>query len=333
MAAHRIRLGVVGAGIAARELHWPALKVLSDLYEIVAVCNHNIGKAQSFAQLIGGTPIITTEYRELLQLPEVEAVDLTLPIILNAVAASDALHAGIHVIVEKPIAATAEAGRAVVAEARAHPGLVFLVAENVRYERRFRIARGLIDDGKIGRVVMIHGDILQPVDPSNPYAQTGWRQIPEHLGGFLSDGGVHQTAAMQLLGGAVESVQGMTASFDRDSDIPDTLMMNLRFSSGAIGHLTYSVGIFKEEPAPFRVFGTAGTLTVQDDRIRVITEEGSEDVPVESEPNGFELEFRDFYRAIVEGKRLDVQPHDALDDLLVVDAGFRSFREGKTVSL
>ena len=135
MGPRRIRLGIIGTGIAARELHWPALQKLSSLYEIVAVCNHNIEKAHSFARLIGGTPTVTAQYRELLQMPQVEAVDLTLPIILNAVAASDALHASKHVIVEKPIAATADAGRALVTEALAHPGLVFLVAENVRYER------------------------------------------------------------------------------------------------------------------------------------------------------------------------------------------------------
>jgi predicted dehydrogenase len=107
--------------------------------------------------------------------------------------------------------------------------------------------------------------------------------------------------------------------------------MNLQFSSGAVGHLTYSVGVFEEEPAPYRVFGTEGTLTVHDQWIRLVTEKRTEDVPVESEPNGFELEFRDFYHAIVEGKRPDVTPQDALDDLLLVDAAFRSFREGKTV--
>jgi predicted dehydrogenase len=232
---------------------------------------------------------------------------------------------------EKPIAPMVEAGRALLAEAVAHPGLVLLVAENVRYERRFRIARRLIDEGVIGRVALIHAEVLQPVDPSNPYAQTRWRQKPEHLGGFLSDGGVHHTAALHVLGGAVESVQGMTASFGRVGEVPDTLTMNLQFSSGAVGHLTYSVGVFEEEPAPYRVFGTEGTLTVHDQWIRLVTEKRTEDVPVESEPNGFELEFRDFYHAIVEGKRPDVTPQDALDDLLLVDAAFRSFREGKTV--
>src|SRR5947209_3946448 len=62
MAAHRIGLGIVGTGIAARELHWPALAKLSDLYEAVAVCNHNIDKARSFAQTVGGAPVVTDNY-------------------------------------------------------------------------------------------------------------------------------------------------------------------------------------------------------------------------------------------------------------------------------
>jgi predicted dehydrogenase len=125
----------------------------------------------------------------------------------------------------------------------------------------------------------------------------------------------------------------MTASFGRDDDVPDTVMMNLRFATGAVGHLTYSVGIFAEEPAPFRVFGTAGTLTVHDDRVHLATERGTEAVQIESEPNGFELEFRDFHRAVAEGTPLEVKPQDALSDLLLVDAAFRSFREGNAVSV
>jgi predicted dehydrogenase len=71
---------------------------------------------------------------------------------------------------------------------------------------------------------------------------------------------------------------------------------------------------------------------VQSDRIQLITKNGSEEVMVEPEPNGFELEFRDFYRAIVEGKELDVTPQDGLDDLLLVSAAFRPKRGDGTVS-
>lgn len=333
MASHRIRLGIIGTGIAARDLHLPALAKMPDLFEVVAICNHHLDKAHAFAQLLDSKPVVTDDYHALLAMSDVEAVDLTLPIALNARLTTEALRAGKHTIVEKPVAATADAGRAVVAEGSTHPDLVLLVAENVRYERRFRVARELLDRGKIGRVVMIHADVLQPVDSSNPYAQTAWRQKPEHLGGFLSDGGVHQTAAMHVLGGPVVAVQGLITSFGGSDDGPDTYLMNLQYASGAMGHLTYSVGVFAEEPAPFKVFGTEGTLVVHPEHIHVVTNDGAEVVPVPSEPNGFELEFRDFYRAIVEGKPLDVTPQQELDDFLLVDAAFRSFREGITIAL
>jgi predicted dehydrogenase len=44
---------LLGTGIAARELHWPALRQLSDLYQIVAVGNRSLPKAEAFAELIG----------------------------------------------------------------------------------------------------------------------------------------------------------------------------------------------------------------------------------------------------------------------------------------
>ncbi len=331
MPARRIRLGIIGTGIAARELHWPPLSAMPDLFEIVALCNHNPDKAREFARHIGLDPKITADVADLLRLPEVDAVDLTLPISLNEQVTCDALQAGKHVIVEKPIAGTAAGGKHVVREANAHPGLVLLVAENIRYQPRFRLARRLLDEGRIGKPVLVHADILQPLNPDSPYVHTEWRRTPHHIGGFLSDGGVHQTAGMQMLGGPVEAVQGVSTSFSDDSDVPDTLMMNLVFSSGAIGHLTYSVGVFAEEEASFRVFGTAGTLAVHRDRVSIQNADGSEDLPVDGNVSGIELEFRDFYRAITESVQPEVSPQDGLNDLLVIDAALRSHREGKLI--
>ncbi len=58
-----LRLALVGTGIAARELHWPALRQLSDFYQIVAVCNRTRPKAEAFAELIGlDLANVTTDY-------------------------------------------------------------------------------------------------------------------------------------------------------------------------------------------------------------------------------------------------------------------------------
>jgi len=329
----RIRLGIIGTGIAARELHWPPLERSRDHFEIVAVCNRTREKAETFAGLVGGAPRITTDYRELLSWPEVDAVDIVLPIVMNAPVTIEALRADKHVMVEKPIAGDLQSARAVVEEARMRPHRVLLVAENVRYERRYREARRLIDEGRIGRTVMFHADIFDPLDAGSPYLGTGWRRRPEHLGGFLSDGGVHHVAALQCLAGRVRAVQGLVTSFDPQHDPSDTLVANLQFVSGAVGHLTYSVGVRQGENASLRVDGTQGLLLIFHDRLVVRVGDEEETMLVPGEPSGYDLELADFYQSIVEGKGPEVGAQEGYDDLQVIDAVFQSSREGRAIPL
>lgn len=328
-----IALGVIGAGLAARNLHWPALQHLRDRFQIVAVCNRSPEKAESFAAMVGGNPRLTTDYQELLSWPEIEAVDIAVPIVLNAPTTIAALRAGKHVLVEKPIAADVEAARAVIAESRRHPHLVLLVAENVRYEPRLQEARRRIDAGEIGRPVLAAAVVLAPLDPESPYLGTAWRQRPEHLAGFLSDGGVHQTAAIQMVAGPATVVEGLVTSFHPERDPTDTLLANLRFASGAIGHLTYSVGAPQPDTLPLTVYGTDGSLVVQRDHLTLRTAAGEQQVTPADGPSSFELEFLDFNAAITQGKPLDVTPQDTLDDLLLIDAALRSSREGQAIRI
>jgi len=333
MAHRRIRLGIIGTGIAARDLHWPPLHRQSDHFEIVAVCNHTRPKAEAFAQLTGQNPRITDDYHDLLSSPDIKAVDIVLPIALNAPVAIDALRAGKHVMVEKPIAGDVASGEAVVAEAHRRPEQVLLVAENMRYEPRIRSAREVLDAGRIGRVVMLHADVLSTFDPENPYTQTTWRQQPEHLGGYLSDGGVHQVAVLQMLAGPVTTVQGLVTTFHSGDEVPDTILANLRFATGAVGHLTYATDVHRQEPSPVRVYGTEGTLEIHDDRIVLSNRDGEQEIACDGGPTGLDQEFADFYTCVTTGKRPDVAPEHALRDLEVIDAAIRSSRYGEVVEL
>lgn len=330
----RIKIGIIGTGIAARDLHLKPLQELSDRFEIVALCNRTRSKAEDFSKLVGGNPRITTDYHELLSWPEVEAVDIALPIVLNEPVTIDALRAGKHVFLEKPIGHDLEAGRHVAAEAEQHPGLVLLVAENFRYEERLRTAHRLLAEGRIGRPMLVLSQVLSPINPSSPYTATTWRMHPEHIGGYLSDGGVHQVAALQVMMGPIAAVQGLIADIRPDDDQEDTMLANLRFESGAIGHLIYSVGVLEREEPPIRIFGTEGSMDVHPRQIVVTDASGNQEtLDFSDAPSGYEEELADFYRAVAEGKTPDVTPSQALSDLEVISAAFQSSANGQTISI
>jgi predicted dehydrogenase len=144
-----VKLAIIGTGIAAKELHLPALMKLKDKYEIVAVCNHTEQKAREFSRLVNNVPF-TLNYRDILSSSAVEAVDIALPIHLNFRVVKDALEAGKHVIVEKPIAGNLFDAELMTTFPDRYDS-VMLVAENFRYNPVFIRARQIIASGEIGK--------------------------------------------------------------------------------------------------------------------------------------------------------------------------------------
>ena len=63
-----VKLGIIGCGIAARKLHWPALQKVGGRFKIEMVCNHTEKKAQSYAELVGKVPYVL-DYHDLLANP------------------------------------------------------------------------------------------------------------------------------------------------------------------------------------------------------------------------------------------------------------------------
>jgi len=315
-----------------RGAHIPALQTLSEQYEIVAVCSGHKANAAALADEIGGSVAVTDNATELLARDDVEAVDISTPIVLNRRLAEQAASAGKHIFLEKPVAANVVDGEVVAELGRRH-GVVLMVAETNRYMREFRMAREILDSGEIGEPRVLHWDNMSLMDEDNKYSQTAWRQRPEHVGGYLSDGGVHAATSIVMVAGPISSVHALTASFNPEllGDV-DTMLVNIRFASGLVGNLNFSVGALESHESPLTVYGTEGRMSVGRKQI-VISKRDSERVVAVPSHDPFVEEFREFYDTVVSGKDLSVQPEELLDDLRFVEAALLSAEEGRPVSL
>jgi len=146
----KIRLGVIGTGLAWDRLHLPALQQLQDKYEIAAVCDTDIEKARgAAAQLDLAQDRVYSGHRVMLRREDIGAVDVLVPIPENFDVAQDVIRAGKGLIAEKPLAATLEGAHDLIALKNRH-GTKIMVAENFRYEE----FSGIIKDalGQIGEV-------------------------------------------------------------------------------------------------------------------------------------------------------------------------------------
>ncbi|HUS15133.1 MAG TPA: Gfo/Idh/MocA family oxidoreductase [Chloroflexia bacterium] len=327
MAPTPIRLGTIGAGLAVRVLHWPALKRLPEQFTITQICDVDPAAAAETATLLGGAPT-TTDYREVLNNPQVEAVLISLPIHLNAEMILAAARAGKHVICEKPLAGSLDQGR-VLARALEGTTPVVAIAENYHFRPDLVQARAWIDEGRIGEVFLITADGMYWSDATKSFASTPWRQDAQYRGSVLADAAVHHAAGLRQLGGEVEQLQAFYKDVHTVMKGPDTLVCNLRFRNGALGSLVFS-GATKAAGRDFQHFvayGTEGTISVDRNEARLIRateKDGNEQEVVETcKPpdhggGGYYEEFMDFYEAVRNGRPPRVPVAEALRDWEII---------------
>jgi predicted dehydrogenase len=322
----RIGLGIIGCGIAAKKLHLPALRALSDRFVIVSVCNHTEPKAKEFAHMVGDVPYVL-RYKDLLRRQEVEAVDIVLPIHLNYKVTQDALEAGKHVFVEKPIAGNLKDARSMLAFPNRY-AQVMMVAENCRYQLVFRRAKELIDGGAIGRPYSAVWDIFLQMTSENPYARTTWRIKHKYPGGFLTDGGVHQMAVLRSLFGEILSVSAFSRRVNPSIGKLDTLCVQFETSDGVAGVLNLFYSAVGHAENHLMVFGTAGTLVIEGNSIR-LKHPGKEDVVyIAADDGGYIEEFSDFYNAIRCGGRVRSSFSEGFRDLQAILGALEAAERG-----
>jgi len=291
-----VKLGIIGCGIAARDLHWPALKQLKDKFEITVVCNHTEQKAKTFAELIGGVPYVL-DYHEVLNNPEVEAVDIMLPFNLNFQAAKDAFKSGKHILIEKPLAASMQQASQL-SQLAAEYSSVAMLAENYYYHPAFNKVLYYLQEKVIGEPYAAFWDVFRQVDMNNKYAQTSWRQNQEFPGGFVLDGGIHNMAAIRLMFGNITSGSAFTRQIDPVLGDIDTFSLQFntdRNVSGVLNIFNSSIGFSKNS---LMISCSEGCIIVENaERIHVF--KGNKLFREEVvEDKSFYNEFNDFFEAI-----------------------------------
>jgi len=325
----KIKLGIIGCGIAARELHLPALKKLSDSFEITAVCNHTEKKAVEFSKLVGNVPYYL-DYKDLLKDKNVEAVDITLPIELNYKTAMDSINADKHVFLEKPLAANLiEAKRLVDVSKRKN--VVCFLAENYRYDKLYLEIKKLLERKIIGNVYSVIWNVFNNLSLKNKYAQTKWRQKNKYPGGFVYDGGIHNVAALRLLFGNVKYGYAIKKSIRKEIGTDDTFSFNYEFENGVIGVLNiyFSVnGIYKNE---LLIFGDKGTIITTNNEIEIYRENKEVKKIIVETDGGFENEFKDFYNAVRKGQKFVNTFEEGYNDVKTLLNAFQSAEKNKII--
>jgi len=317
-----VKLGVLGCGIAAKDLHWPALKQLKEKFEIIKVCNHTEEKAKEFAEMVGNVPYVT-DYKQILSDPEVEAVTILLPIHLNYQVTKEALEAGKHVMVEKPIAANMKESKEMLDFEKKYK-TVMVVAENFRYDPLYIRIKELLDSGSIGKPYSAFWDCFSLLETSNKYAKTQWRIKHQYPGGFITDGGVHNMAVFRDLFGEIHSGKAITQSINPELGEIDSMSFLFNTSNNVSCVFNYYFSSVGYNERMLKILGTEGTMFIKDKNITIKKKNSPDHIETIQSEGGYKEEYEDFYDAIRNGRKVKCTFLEAYKDLKALIDAFDS---------
>jgi myo-inositol 2-dehydrogenase / D-chiro-inositol 1-dehydrogenase len=178
----KVRVGIIGSGFVS-QVHAEAFQEVPEA-EIVATCGSTEVKVAEFARK-WNIPFTTTDYRRLLERKDIDMVVVGMPNHLHRDVVVAAAEAGKHVVIEKPLSNTLEAGRAMVAACHAHH-VKLMYAETICFTPKYARAKQLVEEGAIGKMYMIK----QGEKHSGPHS-AWFYDIERSGGGSIMDMGCH----------------------------------------------------------------------------------------------------------------------------------------------
>lgn len=255
-----IRVGLVGYGRAAVQLHVPVLCGVMGRFQVVAVCVRS-SERQEMARTRHRCAVYS-DFHDLLANPDVELVDITTPSIDHTRMAIAALQAGKHVFLEKPIAVSFAEAERLQSAAKLSRAMV-LVGHNRRFFADFNHVKEIIDSGRLGEVYLIRVRSLK-YD-----LRDDWQALKSHGGGILLNVGPHFVDhCLDLLGWKYQSLWASTALVAAGGDAEDHAKIVFEGEQGLVVDLEISGGAAMDEVS-FAAYGRHGSVACDGKAIRV----------------------------------------------------------------
>ena len=326
-----VKWGIISTAKIGLEKVIPAMQT-QPLCNIVAIASRDLAKARAAADQLG-IPKAYGSYEELLSDPEIEAVYNPLPGHLHVPWSARAAEAGKHVLCEKPLSMDAAEARTLIA-ARDRAGVLIQEAFMVRTHPQWLRVRELVRGGRIGELRAIQGFFsYYNIDPANI------RNIPEAGGGGVYDIGCYPITAARYIFEAEPTRVVSLIEWDPVMKTDRLASAILDFPSGQ------SSFICSTQLAPYQrmnIFGTKGRIEVEipfnaptHEPCRIFVDDGSGSPSTSGAvtetldtADQYAIQGELFSRAIRTGEALEFPLENAVNNMRVIDAIFRSAKSG-----
>ena len=250
----KVKVGIIGSQFEA-DIHACAFKIAPEEAEVVAVASPTPGNAAALARKYA-IPRVFTDYRKMLQEPDIEMITIAAPNYLHAEMAIACAEAGKHIVCEKPLAMTVGEGEQMLAAARQH-GVLLMYAEELFFTPKYVKAKEMADAGAFGKVHLVK----QSEKHFGPHSPWFW-DVRRSGGGAFMDLGCHGIAFCYWFLGrpSIKSVYCQMGTFVHGDKTQgeDECLCILNFANGSVGLVENSWARRGGMDDRIEVYGDAG---------------------------------------------------------------------------
>jgi predicted dehydrogenase len=327
-----IQVGIIGCGGISKP-HVRGYLRVPDQARVAAVADIVPQQAEERAKQAGGAHVYT-DYRDMLEQEELDAVDICLPHHLHKDAIIAAARAGKHILCEKPLCLSMDEA-SVVQQAVQESGVTLMCAHNQLLLPSVQEARRLLDEGLLGKVYEVR---TTDAFYNNFHPETmGWRAHREFIGGGeLIDTGYHPTYLLLYLAAArpVEIVAMLSKHRLEFMDGEDSAQVLVRFENGVVGNIVTSWA-YEATPTTDKltIVGEKGHMHSNGKDLHYkLRGQEPQTIPFTVD-NTYEIEMVDFVQRLAQKKRPIHTEVEGIQVLQIILNAYTSVETGKIVQI
>jgi len=337
----KLKVAVIGCGSIAKHRHIPEYAENNQV-ELVAFVDPVIERAEEFAAQYGAKAF--KDYKEMLAEIKPDAVSVCTPNYLHAEMTIVAAEAGVHVLVEKPMATTDEEAEKMIAAAKAN-NIKLMVGHNQRFMPPHLKAKEILKSGVLGKVLTFRTSFGHPgpdawsVDGANSW----FFRKEEAIMGAMGDLGVHKSDLIRyLLEDEVAEIGAFVGTLHKEgTEADDNASCIVRMKSGAIGTLVASWTYYKGEDNSTVLWCENGVMKLCTDDVDQVIVELRDGTVNKYQPGAISTNEKQvssgvvdrFIESIVSNTEPEVDGEEGRKSLNVILSAFKSQATGQIIKV
>jgi len=345
----KIKWGVIGCGGIADRRTIPGM-MLADNAELIAVMDPNMALAEKVKEKYNAKYAFT-DYKELLELKEIDAVYIASPVFCHEEQAISSAKAKKHILLEKPMGLTTEISEKI-KKCCEDNGVKIGVGLMMRFSQYHREMKKIISEGKLGEIVSMRAQFTCWF----PDMANNWRQkFSTGGGGALTDMGIHCIDLLQFISSLkAKEVASFCGTQIFNYEVEDAGSLMMRMENGSVAYIDANFNIPDDAAiCKLEIYGTEGSITAegtvgQDEvgkvNITITGHQGAYDAAQKArEISSYTIDFvpenmytkqiESFGNAILNNTEPEITADDAINVQKIIEAAYKSNKERKFIEI